>query len=239
MHAAKKSVVEELKKEVEIKLPSTKKQPVVHSTFRLSSKAHEAIKELSSVFGKHAVVFDDLVDGIKAQIGIYDKLLLALRSNAIETPPPLASKDPEAFALQICFGDGAENLIKKFKKTKTIKKAYVVRKDTIDALDKYKRQVKKGNIDMSRDLLIENIALLFKQRLDKEKANIPELYRKYLKEIESIWSDLEDLESNISNELVYDPFGLADKVSYELCGLMNLHQDLESFLAEEKKNEND
>lgn len=221
---------QDLKHGIKIKFPSAMKQQVMHSTFRLSAKAHDAIKALSMVYPKHAEVFDSFAEHIKTKVEIYDRILKIPKQEI-----PEGFKDPGKLALKICFDDFSSKLVEA-KKYEKLRKTYVLRKETVDNLEKYLKQLKKTKIKINRDSLIEAVALIFKEKLDEEQAKIPQLYRTYLKEIASLWHNIESLEYKINSELVsYDPFDLIGRINYEVCGLMNLHQDLESFLAEEGK----
>lgn len=231
----KKTIVPaELRGGIDIKLPDTRKQPVVHTSFRLSPEAHDAIKELSGLYGKHAEVFAILATNIQVKIEIYDRVIEELRSHPIENSP--ASNDPQSLAFKVCFKD----MVAGAKNRKATRKTYAINKDTIDSLRNFQLELKKRSISTNRDLLVENIALACKGQLDKQKADTPKIYKKYLGEIESIWNDLWELESKITKELGgYDPFGLLDRVHGEISCFEFLQHDLESFLAEEGKNEND
>lgn len=219
---------EELIKETGIKFPSAKKQKSIHSTFRLSAEAHEAIKELSTVYGKHADIFDEFAEGLKTRVEIYENIQQLPKN---ELPPSF--KTSEALAIEICFPGFAEKL-KKIEKRQKIRKTYVLRKEAIEIIEKYKNELKKAKIIINRDSLIEYITLTFKEALDKNKAESTVRYKSYLNEIETIWNELETLEGKVRSELgTYDPFDLIGRIGYETCGLMNLQQDLEAFLQEE------
>lgn len=216
-----------------IKFPSTKKQQVIHSTFRLSAKAHDAIKALGSVFTKHAEIFDCFDTEVKARLEVYDSVLQNPKHKEI----PKGFETLDDFAYNMCFGDITKKL-KVYEKNEKIRKTYVLKKETVDNLEIHLKQLKKRKIKINRDFLIEILALHFKEKLDEEKAKIPQLYKSYLRKIAAIWQAIEGLEVELNRELAsYDPFDLIGRINYEACGLMNLHQDLESFLAEETKND--
>lgn len=237
----KKTTQKKIDEGANIKLPRSKRQKTVHSTFRLSAEAHNAIKELGSVYGKHADIFDGFeelmannFEAIKIRGEIYDNVRRNTQAHEV-----LQGLTPEIFASKICFGDFAEK-IAKIKTSEKIRKTYVLRKETVDVLKKYRNEFIKVKLKISRDELIEILALTFKEELYKEKNKYMEIYKRYLGMIETIWNELESLEVNAAGELgFYDPFDLMSKIRYEADGLMNLHQDLESFLTKEEENDND
>lgn len=89
------------------------KQPVVHSTFRLSQEAHNAIKELGDVLDiKNAELFEEL----------FDRLLIFFEASQTSKIPIIL--------------DGPRN-------NATIRKTYVVKKVTLTKLSKLAKDKKK------------------------------------------------------------------------------------------------
>ena len=238
----KKTTKNKLKEGPSIKLPRARRQKTVHSTFRLSAEAHNAIKEFGTIYGygKHADIFDrfeELIknnfEAIKIRVEIYNNIQRNIAAD--EVPQGLT---PEIFASKICFDDFAEK-IAKVKTCEKIRKTYVLKKEIVELLKKYRNEFEKVKLKINRDELIEILALTFKEELYKERTKTTGIYKRYLGMIESVWNELESLDANAVSELSYDPFDLMGKIRYEADGLMNLHQDLESFLTEEMKNDND
>ncbi len=225
MSKKKKMVPEDLKEAFDVKLPPTKKQPVVHSTFRLIPEAHEAIKELAKVYGKHADVFEIFVENLK-NYEVFKRMVTA--------------GVPESVARKVSGCNYDKAIAKGKKDAGKIRKTYVVKKDTLETLEKIKKQLASKRLKVSRDLLIENIALECKKQIDKKISGVPKLYREFLGDIKSLWGEAEKLKDKMIQELsFYDPLSLADKFLYIISWLDEISQDLETFLKEEDEDGED
>ena len=166
------------------------KQPVVHSTFRLSQEAHNAIKELGDVLNiKNAELFDRL-------------LIFFEGSQTSKIPVTL---------------DGPRNAA-------TIRKTYVVKKDTLTKLSKFAKDKKT-----TRDFLIERTANAFGKILEDVRLREKERYRNVLeKTINPFWSQAEDIEGRLREKLGHDP--IVSRFAYVIIDLMNLSMAIESYL---------
>lgn len=187
----KKIKKEENKKNILIESLITRKQPVVHATFRLSQEAHNAIKELGNYTGeKNAALFERLLKFIEIR---------------------------KELELPISF-DATKNMA-------TIRKTYVVKKDTLSKLNNIAKEHEK-----SRDLIVETVALSLCENTSEALSSEKELYSRILKEtINPLWEQAEDEERQLG-----ETFGRNDPVvlrfSIITTLLMNLSMAIESYL---------
>lgn len=172
----------------------TRKQPVVHATFRLSQEAHKAIKELGDYTGeKNAELFERLLK--------YFDVMKTLEL-------PVSFEEPENKA--------------------TVRKTYVVKKDTVTKLSNIAKEHKK-----SRDLIVERAAMSVSEITSEALLSQKELYSLVLKKtINPLLEQAEDEERQLGETLGRnDPVVL--RFSTITTILMNLSMAIESYL---KKN---
>lgn len=187
----KKNKKEDNKKNILIESLITRKQPVVHATFRLSQEAHDLIKELGDYTGKkNAELFEGLLKFIET------RKILELPVNFDES-----------------------------KNKATIRKTYIVKKDTLSKLSNIAKEHKK-----SRDLIVENVVTSLYETTSEALLSQKELYSNVLKEtINPLLEQAEDEERQLGETLGHnDPVVL--RFSTVVTILMNLSMAIESYL---------
>ena len=98
--ASKKTAFLKAGKDTGIELLIKKKQPVVHSTFRLSQGAHNAIKQLTDFMGvKNAELFDNLLEFFE-------------RREKTKNPVPLAETNEKSESVRKTYVVKKETLVK-------------------------------------------------------------------------------------------------------------------------------
>lgn len=168
------------------------KQPVVHSTFRLSMESHAAIKQLSDFLGvKNAELFERL---------------LVLFKGLEKTKNPISLTEANS-------------------KTKSTRKTYIVKKETLSQLSKLAKAK-----NTTRDLLIEKTSLAFKNILEETLSDKKERYRTALeKTINPFYGKTEDIERELANELGSDD-PIVKRVGYVVILAMNLSMAIENYI---------
>lgn len=191
--ASKKTAFLKTGKDTEIELLIKKRGPLVHSTFRLSQGAHNAIKQLTDSLGvKNAELFDRL-------------LIFFEGLEKTKNPVPLTEAN---------------------RKSESIRKTYVVKKETLSKLNKI---VSAKNT--TRDLLIESAALAFKYILEEvlsdKKARYRNIFEKTITPFLSRAEDIEELVGELGSD---DP--IVRRFTSVVTILNNLYLAIEHFLKD-------
>jgi len=123
------------------------------------------------------------------------------------------------FAIEAAIKDGKTSSAKKTRKT------FVISKRVLRLLNKYSEKHK-----LSRDLIVENLILLFKALLEKHAEEEKQREEKALTIISDFWSKAESVEKQLK-DLLDDDSPILDRFGYVIVLLMNLASAIESKLS--------
>jgi hypothetical protein len=109
------------------------------------------------------------------------------------------------------------------------RKTYVVKKGTLDTLDKVAKERKEN-----RDFLIENTVIQLMQIIKEGQTNKKERYQKMLEKIiRPVFDHTQEKEVKLRNELNDHNDPIVRRFSMVVTMLMNLNNDIERFLKDE------
>ncbi len=111
--------------------------------------------------------------------------------------------------------------------TKQTRKTFVISKRVLRLLNKYSEKHK-----LSRDLVVENLVLLFKALLEKHAEEEKQREEKALTIISDFWSKAESVEKQLK-DLLDDDSPILDRFGYVIVLLMNLTSAIESKLSDD------
>lgn len=109
--------------------------------------------------------------------------------------------------------------------TKQTRKTFVISKQVLRLLNRYSEKHK-----LSRDLIVENLILLFKALLEKHAEEEKQREEKALTIISDFWSKAESVEKQLK-DLLDDDSPILDRFGYVIVLLMNLSSAIESKLS--------
>lgn len=111
--------------------------------------------------------------------------------------------------------------------TNQTRKTFVISKRVLRLLNKYSEKYK-----LSRDLIVENLILLFKSLLEKHAEEEKHREKKALTIISDFWSKSESVEKQLK-DLLNDDSPILDRFGYVIVLLMNLVSAIESKLSDD------
>jgi hypothetical protein len=124
------------------------------------------------------------------------------------------------FAIEAAQKNGKSN------STKQTRKTFVISKQVLRLLNRYSKKHK-----LSRDLIVENLILLFKALLEKHAEEEKQREEKALTIISDFCSKAESVEKQLK-DLLDDDSPILDRFGYVIVLLMNLVSAIESKLSD-------